>query len=347
MAHNSSGQLSPSRTYTLGEYTFRFSAQYDSYEDQTHVLCHASNGTSNAQKGKDFAGVRRVLSWKVEAEDKTADVYATFDGNYIDTNPINRPIPSAASGSAISSDLNHGYSFTTGTGLLTNVYVDARHLLHLYASASPGTVMTCTYNGHFDYTRTLSSSFTHNGKTVYYCYEIGASWTNPVTTLYPVCNGGAHLGSSISQQCAARVCWIMIYGEPEEGFSDKLIARFEIDIAEAGGGTWDDPGSTGEPSKTLHITVTGALSGRHNDPLNDTSYHYTPSDREQADVYGSGGVGGSGGAGGAGASTVIIYNCATDKAGYTEEIAIAKRHGYGSGAGKGGKGGDGCILVYY
>ena len=95
------------------------------------------------------------------------------------------------------------------------------------------------------------------------------------------------------------------------------------------------------------MTVTGALSGRHNDPIEDPSYSYIPADKDTMKDYGCGGDGGHGGGGGAGASTVIVHKFATNQANSKEVTAIARRHGYGSGGGKGGKGGDGCILVYY
>ena len=141
-----------------------------------------------------------------------------------------------------------------------------------------------------------------------------------------------------------------------------LVARFAIDLHDAGGTVdpslgggidWIDPGDwetdweTGDPTHTLELDVVGALSGRHNDPLHDTSYSYTPEDQKPQAVYGSGGDGGHGGGGGGGASTVVVYKFATDKANSKEITALARRHGYGSGGGKGGKGGDGCILIYY
>ena len=126
-----------------------------------------------------------------------------------------------------------------------------------------------------------------------------------------------------------------------------MVARFAIDIADAGGSGWIEPGDTGGKSSTLRLTVTGATSGRHNDPLEDPSYSYVPADKATVKDYGCGGDGGHGGGGGGGASTIIARRFGTDKAGSHEVITIARRHGYGSGGGKGGKGGDGCILIYY
>ena len=182
----------------------------------------------------------------------------------------------------------------------------------------------------------------------------------------------------------ANVAWTMIYGtpvDPEYEEQENLIGRFAITAQEAGAtaGTdgeengWEDvddgqvplyPGDEGypdpedpdypgddtpyfPPSKTLTVTINGALSGRHNDPLNDTSYSYVPSDQIAQTQYGSGGIGGNGGGGGAGASTIIVRKFATKKADSKTFVLKPKRHGYGSGGGKGGGGGDGCILIYY
>lgn len=139
--------------------------------------------------------------------------------------------------------------------------------------------------------------------------------------------------------------------------TEIMVGRFKIELEDAGGvgpgSDWVDPGDydpdweEGDPTHTLYVTVTGALSGRHNDPIVDPSYSYIPADKDTVKDYGCGGDGGHGGGGGAGASTVVVHKFATNQANSKEVTAIARRHGYGSGGGKGGKGGDGCILVYY
>lgn len=341
MASNSSGKLNPSQTYTLGNYTFRLIINYDSSENITSVMCHASDGTNNKQTGKDYPGRINVESWKVDAEDRTATVYITTHYEPIDISPVEKTVPKDVEGYVEHLDSTKDeYIFTTGNGFVTVIKYNDEKTCGILASSAQGTY----YKFRNGEPEEINRSYTYAEKTVYYVASPwGWHYASHIKKVYPDCKPNGlqdHQSTKIAQ-----IAWHMIYGDPVD--EDKLICKFEINMQDADAGNWDIPGDTGEPSKTLHISVTGALSGRHNDPLHDTSYHYTPSDREQADIYGSGGVGGSGGAGGAGASTVIIYNCATDKAGYTEEIAIAKRHGYGSGAGKGGKGGDGCILVYY
>lgn len=107
-----------------------------------------------------------------------------------------------------------------------------------------------------------------------------------------------------------------------------------------------DPGG-GDTQTTLVFKAFSGLSGRHCDPMQDTSFLHHPSARSEQPDYGSGGYGGHGGGGGAGASTVVIYKFNSGKADSVEQIAIAKRHGYGSGGGAGGRGGDGCILIFW
>ena len=97
----------------------------------------------------------------------------------------------------------------------------------------------------------------------------------------------------------------------------------------------------------VEVTLSGARSGRHNDPLYDTSYSYLPIAPQKQSVYGSGGRGGHGGGGGAGASTVIIHELGDDMWNKLLVKTILQSHGYGSGGGQGGQGGDGCILIYY
>ena len=194
-------------------------------------------------------------------------------------------------------------------------------------------------------------SFTYANKTVYYQVGTLSVWTsaaewNPIPGL---------IWGSI-----ADVAWTMIYGIPsgdEYETKEIMVGRFAIDLEDAGGvgpgSDWVDPGDydpdweEGDPTHTLYVTVTGALSGRHNDPVEDPSYSYIPADKDTIKDYGCGGDGGHGGGGGAGASTVVVHKFATNQANSKEVTAIARRHGYGSGGGKGGKGGDGCILVYY
>jgi len=347
MASNSSGSLRLSQPYSLGDYALTLSAQYDSYEQQTHVITRCVKGTDAAQSGKDLNGNRQIPSWRVEAEDKTATVYATEHIEPLDISPVLKPVAKDISAYLVYSGGSiKSYEAVTGSGLVTNAWTDSNSVQTIFASVSQNVRYKGSYSSggtesFYDLTRT----YTHGGKTVYYQVNDEIPFMQSFTEIYPIVNNGQRI-HYLDIAVVGRIAWSMVY-EEQVGDSEFIVTKFQIDIANAGGNTWDYPGDVGEPSKTLHITVTGALSGRHNDPLNDTTYHYTPSDREQSEVYGSGGIGGSGGAGGAGASTVIIYNCATDKAGYTEEIAIARRHGYGSGAGKGGKGGDGCILVYY
>ena len=75
-----------------------------------------------------------------------------------------------------------------------------------------------------------------------------------------------------------------------------MVGRFAIELEDAGGvgpgSDWDDPGDYDpdwepeDPTHTLYVTVTGALSGRHNDPIEDPSYSYIPADKDTVKDYG-------------------------------------------------------------
>ena len=222
---------------------------------------------------------------------------------------------------------------------------------------SPFPTATAWYENDYTYKSIKASSepvsgagiYTYNGKTVYYTTFRHAA-LGGITDLNP--NFPNH-----SLYSESAIAWSMIYGIEEDETKTMLVGRFAIEIDDAGGvgpgSDWIDPGDydpdwePDDPTHTLYVTITGALSGRHNDPIEDPSYSYIPADKDAVKDYGCGGDGGHGGGGGAGASTVVVHKFATNQANSKEVTAIARRHGYGSGGGKGGKGGDGCILVYY
>ena len=196
----------------------------------------------------------------------------------------------------------------------------------------------------------LSQTITNQGKTAY--YTVNASSASQVSTWSDIDEGAPNNTGTITPNDA----WLLVY-QNDNTTEERLVGRFAINLEDAGGdgpgSDWIDPGDydpnweEGDPTHTLYVEVTGALSGRHNDPIVDPSYSYIPADKDTVKDYGCGGDGGHGGGGGAGASTVVIHKFATNQANSKEVTAIARRHGYGSGGGKGGKGGDGCILVYY
>lgn len=116
-----------------------------------------------------------------------------------------------------------------------------------------------------------------------------------------------------------------------------------VDGLEFNGGTLK---ITGEITPR-EVTISSSRSGRHNDPLKDTSYSYLPSQPVVPKSYGKGGAGGNGGGGGAGASTIIVYSNDSESLFTLQVNTIIQGHGYGSGGGKGGDGANGCILVFY
>lgn len=360
MAHKESEQLESDERYALGGYSFRVerSAGTSPNYDKIEAICTDKDG-KNARKSIQIDSRDEFVGWYVEANDTTADVYVTLkipdeEGKTSDlsyeTEGVSNPIECASSIEVTRSDqqvIKH--EFISGTGMVTGYYEQGtRYYKLIYASNDP--------NAKLSGVLSLSNSYTHNGKTVYYSTLSGSAGMTVESISPQLCEPRS---GTIKSTDEPKVAWTMVYGisvEPEEE-ETMLVGRFEIDLEEAGGtgedSDWTDPGDYDEdsdpddPTTTLYLNVTGALSGRHNDPLNDTSYSYVPADNQTQKDYGCGGDGGYGGGGGGGASTVVIYKFATSKADSKELTALARRHGYGSGGGKGGKGGDGCILIYY
>lgn len=357
MAYKDSDQIATDSSYALGEYSFRIerSSVPGSTNDKIEVICTDKDG-KNARKSIQVPSSTQIESWYVEANETEASVYIQIKSqDEIDTGPVSVPFPYGSSSSQ--SDGNVTWVYTAP--YVTLAYASNTTVYHIGASSSPGSVMHGVKTGDGGGTRDqpLTSRFTFNGKTVYYSYFVGASW-NRHPTISPDCGQGSIV--NLSSKNIASICWIMAYGEPDPDpayYKSILVGRFAIDLKDAGGvgpgSDWTDPGDydtdweEGDPTHTLYVNVTGALSGRHNDPIEDPSYSYIPADKDTVKQYGCGGDGGHGGGGGGGASTVVIHKFATNQANSKEVTAIARRHGYGSGGGKGGKGGDGCILIYY
>ena len=345
MAYKDSGKIATGSSYNLGEYSFNIerSSVPGSTNDQITAICR--QGDKSARKSIQIPSSANIEGWYVEANDTTADVYIMLKGLDVLT-----PIPSSSTGHmARDSGTYHDLSFDSAPGLVT------------YSSGCVGTV-TATFMGASKSqnailkredsvgaysTYALTSSYTYNKKTVYY---------RVVNTTSSVGANVVSVSPSYDGNLDGPSAWVMVYGDAK-GF-EELVGRFAINIGDAGGypgggGDWNEPGDYDpdwdpeDPTTTLYINVTGALSGRHNDPIEDPSYSYIPADKDTVKDYGCGGDGGHGGGGGAGASTVVIHKFATNQANSKEVTALARRHGYGSGGGKGGKGGDGCILIYY
>ena len=331
MAYDDSGELpissdpSEKNTYGLGGYNFELKVQNTHEPGEPDVvsvfaICHSPDG-SRETVPMDFPTGTTVESWTVEANETEASVYVKIKPSSI--NPWDMPPFSHAIVSQIkySSTWSHLFS------------------LPVHAVAGPGMKYVATACDS-PFTKDSmqgppldkSRSYTYNGKTVYWMV-VG---TNGKDTL-PIFERFDYYPRS-------QIAWQMIYGSFEEEEEENLVARFAIDLREADGGPdgpWDEPGDVGpDPEKhfTLTVSVTGASSGSNSG---------TPLEPGQAGGYGNGGTGGNGGGGGAGASTVIIYEFATNKADNVVQEATAQGPGTGGPGGKGGKGGDGCILIFY
>ena len=368
--HNESDVIGIQDVCYLSDYAFQIqrNSVASSTHDQITAVCTYKDG-KNARQAIQVPSSTQLDGWYVEANETEATVYGV--------------IKVAEGGTEYTSDLDTGDWTPVQLGHTAWVKFDNKNYSHTYeVQGTGGTVLyddgshgyisiiaaSDTYDTpgilttHYNYDGSVreqiitkaQTAYTHNGKTVYYAFA-GAG--GGPTTIWKYRADQIINGNSYD---AGAVAWTFIYGtsvDPEYETKTVLIGRFAIELKDAGGvgpgSDWDDPGDwnedweEGDPTQTLHVEVIGALSGRHNDPIEDPSYSYIPADKETVKGYGCGGDGGHGGGGGAGASTVVVYKFATNQADGKEIVALAKRHGYGSGGGKGGKGGDGCILVYY
>ena len=336
MAHKDSEELKTNERYPLGEYSFRIerTSVPGSTNDKIEAICTDKDG-KNARKSIQVPSTAQIDGWYVEANETEASVYIVVSKS----GEINA-ILSVADGDWLgrqSAPTGYRCSATPQIGL----------------SSQGASVYLTQYNGGVYSAKSTANTIGSSLDTTGHSSAGAWSAANKSDTF-------KYLNSSQSSGIGIPTSTINPNGKSIDyiGFNgEKLVARFAIDIEDAGGvgpgSDWYDPGDydpgwePGEPTHTLHVEVAGALSGRHNDPLNDPSYSYIPADKDTEKDYGCGGDGGHGGGGGAGASSVIVHKFATNRANDKEITAIAKRHGYGSGGGKGGKGGSGCILVYY
>lgn len=381
MATKSIGPIDIRQSCELGNYRFSIRTEESQEDDITVVIAMCEKyGQSPVQKTVAFPKNTSIEKWWIEANDTTADIYALVSNivgfekksellEGITVPCSNSQIMTGNNGNNQASRFDIDYYYTDyPTDVYSVVLVDkdintwiSYPLIasdHEYVTYETTLKTYKAENGEISFkTETKSSNntrlsyyYTHDGKTVFYVsgrryfYQPEKYGKFFVASPYLV----QHLVSE------PMLAWTMVFGEIAkriEKKANKLIARFEIDLHDAGGtgpgSDWTDPGDWNEnPNTVLNVNIEGSLSGRHNDPLHD-SYSHLPEDQNSAAGYGCGGDGGHGGGGGAGASTIIVRKFGTDKANSKNIVARPKRHGYGSGGGKGGKGGDGCILIYY
>ena len=330
MAYKDSSEIANNSNYALGEYSFRIerSSVPGSSNDQITAIC--TQGGKNARKSIQIPSNAQMSGWYVEANETEATVYAM----------IAERGSGGGSGGAVlhSGDIIGHTSMGDGNVRAENVstnppiYITGTTLCALFRFTVTWVVLD-PERGVIASGSLVAGQASYEGES-FYVTAVDVS-TIDIEAAYECLFGGGE------------------YGDP----MPMMVGRFAIDLEDAGGvgpgSDWTDPGDydedweEGDPTHTLYVTVTGALSGRHNDPIVDPNYSYIPADKDTVKDYGCGGDGGHGGGGGAGASTVVVHKFATNQANYKEVTAIARRHGYGSGGGKGGKGGDGCILVYY
>lgn len=333
MAYNDSGELSPSQSYQLGGYTFQLRSNYDGDEEVTGIVARMTYNGETKIGGIDIDGQATIESWSVEANETEATVYCTIkkydrkEGKATDELYPGVIVP-------ISGQANYasGVHNLMATGA-TFVCHSSGTIVGCFREPGTFTAQAWAYPGPSTHTYQVSATTRYelNGKPFYYALT-GAVYD---TVISPQRANENNIGV---------LCYIALYGnvtpEGEGETTEVMVARFAIDLHEADPEDWDEPGDTGDPSYTLNISVTGASAGTHN-------ASNIPLDAGPQNVYGSGGIGGNGGGGGAGASTVIIYEFTTDKAGSVNQEAYAREAGAGGPGGPGGRGADGCIIIFY
>lgn len=346
MAYKDSSEIASDSSYALGEYSFRIerTSVPGSSNDKIEAIC--TKGGKNARKSIQVPSSTQLSGWFVEANETEATVYAIIatqglrhnvsPGAGLATLPFPNPQSTDGSRTYTLAGENGAYycgvqklDYYMGPLVISETSNDVTYMVH-----------EVLYGRESTYESRSNMNVRYNDKLYYFNSN---SWVS----------SGEYVPITAQELVLAILPQIIGEGEAEQ----IMIGRFAIDLEDAGGdgpgSDWDDPGDydpdweEGDPTHTLYVEVTGALSGRHNDPIVDPSYSYIPADKDTVKDYGCGGDGGHGGGGGAGASTVVVHKFATNQANSKEVTAIARRHGYGSGGGKGGKGGDGCILVYY
>lgn len=176
------------------------------YLDGQAPMSELSFSTKTAPKISEFSV---MVTWKYKGKSYNTTLnLSVSDG--LNTMPLHRPIPHAATGEAISQQTEQHYYFENGSGQLTQWFVDKRHCGILGASTSPNTELCC--RGSATWKNKTSKKYTYNGKTVfYYWFYSGGTWGSDLTSLSPVCNSGANV-PSIPEASAAAAAWIMIYG---------------------------------------------------------------------------------------------------------------------------------------
>ena len=356
MAYNNSGLLSMGSTYQLGQYSIRC---FDTTEAGVrYVLAHISGPEGNSQTGIIVVQTKIIEGWYCEANESEVTIYVKIKERGTEPPPPAISLNYFEDWWVFFDEIRTEHRLSSTVLFAATPQISGKGNAGIVASPYP-------FIDHFKHITHVSGEgdqtswqYTENGLTVHYIFY---GWTSDV---YAKPNSGATL-----EQLENRfdhVAWLMVYGGAEGKEYDGIVARFPISIREAGGGPagsdpswgsdvgiWDEPGDVDyerepeEPTRTLYLIVQGATSGRHNDPIVDPTYSYVPAPKNTEKSDGNGGDGGDGGGGGAGASTLVTRPFGTGQADNKEITLHARRHGYGSTGGKGGKAGDGCILIYY
>ena len=174
--------------------------------------------------------------------DDQGEITRTETSDLLDLGPITS-IDCNSAGVASSEEYIVYYSFDTGTGQYTTVLRSQDYAIHVWASEAAGAIGKeegMPSGGHsgepFVSNSPLSSTFSYNGKTVYYYVEVGVQWGKPITYCSPVCNGGGYVGMNTGTSWAGALAWKMIFDhENTENYGG----------ATGGGGSTDGGGGDG------------------------------------------------------------------------------------------------------
>ena len=373
MAVKDSEELKSDERYPLGDYSFRIerSSVPGSSNDKIEAICTDKDG-KNARKSIQLPSTTKMDGWYVEANSTEATVYAIVEvpeGEEGEKEYEGQTVAYTSPEAAFwEFGTNHNRSFAEGVSGESEIYAYTWASIDYPTGIATGFCSLSPFSGtdvstyteqqqehRSEYHFTANQNYDSEYQQYYYWYTLASGDERMYEGLIYA------PPKSIINFPTYNVYEILLFAGRDKPKKYKtteiMVGRFKIELEDAGGvgpgSDWVDPGDYDpdwepeDPTHTLYVTVTGALSGRHNDPIVDSSYSYIPSDKDTVKDYGCGGDGGHGGGGGAGASTVVVHKFATNQANSKEVTALARRHGYGSGGGKGGKGGDGCILVYY
>ena len=226
----------------LGDYNFYLSIDATGVSPKIVAKCVSPDGEIRTSASRTWPAGTQVSGWSVEANETEASVYVTLKPQEI-KGGVTPPIASST-GTRVGSHVQDSDTIVNTVNASENVHwfcvVNGSTLTICAASASPESMPYVeTSNGYVTSqgTQSLSSRKTIQGKTVFYSIST-ASMSGWSSVSY-----GCPLNSGT---ITATDAWLAVY-QTEEVDGAKLVARFAIDLDDAGGypgggGGWISPG---------------------------------------------------------------------------------------------------------